>query len=557
MAGLGTTRAKVALALAVLLPVGYLTLDAVDVVPGVLTSDWGHEDTPSALPAGAGESPGVAPTQPSPKPTPGADGGLGAPGGLSAPSQEDPAPTRAGLAAALTPLLADPALGGSVGVEVRDGRTGTVLFGSSAAAPRTPASATKVLTAVGVAGEDLSQRFETRAVAVDADTVALVAGGDSLLAAGAGDPGAVVGQAGLADLAEAAAQALGPRTTPVRVVLDDSFARGPALAPGWEKKDVALGLTGPVAMLGLGTDRAVPYRPASADPALLATSTFAQALSAAGIPVQGRPTRLPKAAPAGAIELAAVHSAPVADVLALALDESDNDLTETVSRWACARAGAPTTFAGCAGWIRDRMADAGLDVSQVRLADTSGLSGGTRVPAAVVAAAVTLGADPYPYPYPDTDPDADPDAAGAADRSGATGAQSSSGPQSASAAPASATGDATDDATGDATAAPAGATGDRSRAQLAQVLAQLPVAGLTGTLSDRFLAPPARTGVGVVRAKTGTLTGVSALAGTVVDAQGRLLTFAVLADRVPAGGTSAARLALDRLAATLASCGCR
>ncbi|MDQ6873444.1 MAG: D-alanyl-D-alanine carboxypeptidase, partial [Actinomycetota bacterium] len=66
-----------------------------------------------------------------------------------------------------------------------------------------------------------------------------------------------------------------------------------------------------------------------------------------------------------------------------------------------------------------------------------------------------------------------------------------------------------------------------------------------------------RTGAGRVRAKTGTLSGVSALAGVVRDTDGRLLVFAVLADRVPAGGTDGAEIALDRVAAALAGCGCR
>jgi serine-type D-Ala-D-Ala carboxypeptidase/endopeptidase (penicillin-binding protein 4) len=86
------------------------------------------------------------------------------------------------------------------------------------------------------------------------------------------------------------------------------------------------------------------------------------------------------------------------------------------------------------------------------------------------------------------------------------------------------------------------------------VLSGLPVAGYDGTLADRGDDDPA-TGPGTVRAKTGTLNGVHALAGTVVTADGRLLAFAVIADAAT-GGEAAAEAALDEMAAELARCGC-
>lgn len=94
---------------------------------------------------------------------------------------------------------------------------------------------------------------------------------------------------------------------------------------------------------------------------------------------------------------------------------------------------------------------------------------------------------------------------------------------------------------------------DPNRQALRPVLTGLPVAGFTGTLRDRY--PQDSVGRGVVRAKTGTLTGVNTLAGTVVDADGRLLTFAFLTE----GSTdpAAAQRVLDRLASAVANCGCR
>ena len=64
-----------------------------------------------------------------------------------------------------------------------------------------------------------------------------------------------------------------------------------------------------------------------------------------------------------------------------------------------------------------------------------------------------------------------------------------------------------------------------------------------------------RAGSGVVRAKTGSLTGVSALAGTVLDRSGRLLVFVMMGNKV--GSNANARNSMDLIAAKLAKCGCQ
>jgi D-alanyl-D-alanine carboxypeptidase/D-alanyl-D-alanine-endopeptidase (penicillin-binding protein 4) len=87
---------------------------------------------------------------------------------------------------------------------------------------------------------------------------------------------------------------------------------------------------------------------------------------------------------------------------------------------------------------------------------------------------------------------------------------------------------------------------------LAPVLSGLAVAGFDGTLADRYRSGLAATGAGLVRAKTGTLTGISAEAGVATSCDGDLIAFVVVADAVP--DTEAARSVLDDVGAALASC---
>ncbi|HUR50804.1 MAG TPA: D-alanyl-D-alanine carboxypeptidase, partial [Mycobacteriales bacterium] len=81
-------------------------------------------------------------------------------------------------------------------------------------------------------------------------------------------------------------------------------------------------------------------------------------------------------------------------------------------------------------------------------------------------------------------------------------------------------------------------------------------AGFDGTLSERYRKTATRSAAGEVRAKTGTLDGVSALAGYVRTRNGRLLAFDLTANGVPVGAGSAAQAALDKVATALAGCGC-
>lgn len=95
----------------------------------------------------------------------------------------------------------------------------------------------------------------------------------------------------------------------------------------------------------------------------------------------------------------------------------------------------------------------------------------------------------------------------------------------------------------------------RDKDNMRPVLTGLPISGFSGTLANRYTAGTSAGAAGDVRAKTGTLNGVSTLAGIAYDADGRLLVYAFMANKFK-GGTTAAAAALDKLATTVASCGC-
>jgi D-alanyl-D-alanine carboxypeptidase/D-alanyl-D-alanine-endopeptidase (penicillin-binding protein 4) len=95
---------------------------------------------------------------------------------------------------------------------------------------------------------------------------------------------------------------------------------------------------------------------------------------------------------------------------------------------------------------------------------------------------------------------------------------------------------------------------------LRAAIAGMPVAGFSGTLApgQSVFGSFGPAALGVVRAKTGNLSNVASLAGITDDASGHLLAFAFMTDRIPrAGQLTAAAAVIDRMATTLAGCGCR
>ena len=357
-------KATIAVLTAATLVVGgayYGLADALDLAPGPLSA---------AEPSYA--------VQPFPTPSP-----VEAPGpqitGLAADAPTPSAPVLSGYAGTLAGDSLIP--GATTGVSVIDVATGTELVDHQASAPLTPASSNKVLTAwASLSALGGGHRMETRAV-LSGGTVTLVGGGDVLLAADAGDPSAVVGHAGLGDLARAAAAELtGQGVTSVGVALDDTLFTGPAWNSGWESGNEAwVGQIQPI-MVDVTAYGSTGY---PADPAMEAALAFSQALSAAGITVTGEVTRA--AAPAGATKLASVQSAPLADVLSVSIKASDNTMTEVEGRVLAAATGREASFTGATQAVREQLQADGFDVTGLTLVDVCGLAKGDKVPAHLLA----------------------------------------------------------------------------------------------------------------------------------------------------------------------------
>jgi D-alanyl-D-alanine carboxypeptidase/D-alanyl-D-alanine-endopeptidase (penicillin-binding protein 4) len=241
-------------ALVVLLAGGaYVTADAYDVVPGMVTL--------APVPAPANPFP----TAPGAVPAPAVTALLGA---LDA---AVPAPAPAQLQSLVTALAADARLGTNAGVVVVDDLTGDVLASNAADVPHTPASTAKLVTAVAALTQlPAGTTLPTRVVKGAAGQVVLVGGGDMMLAAGAGDPTAVDGRAGLADLAAQVSKALRlAGTTTVSLGVDDTLFSGPALSPTWVASDIAAGYVAPVTALAVDVAKikAGEYPPRYPDPA--------------------------------------------------------------------------------------------------------------------------------------------------------------------------------------------------------------------------------------------------------------------------------------------------
>ncbi|MFD3307872.1 D-alanyl-D-alanine carboxypeptidase/D-alanyl-D-alanine-endopeptidase [Streptomyces sp. NPDC058694] len=393
-----------------------------------------------------------------------------------------PSPTEKALADVLGPLLDNAALGSERAAAVVDLATGKRLYGKGAGDALTPASTTKIATAVAAlsaAGAD--HRIATRTV-LEPDTrkVVLVGGGDPTLTARKD----AEGNASLRTLADETARALKDRKTgEVTLSYDTSLYEGPDVHPiGLDNTNVAR-VTALMADEGRLDDTSSGTAKRTEEPAADAAKKFADLLKARGIkttdPVPAKATDRAKA-------LATVQSPPLSALVERMLTNSDNDIAEALARQTAVAADEPASFKGGGAAVRKQLKKLGLPLKGAQFADGSGLDRADKLTADLLTALLAKAADP-------------------------------------------------------------------AHPELRAALTGLPVAGFTGTLSGRYAGQP---GTGLVRAKTGTLTGVHTLAGTVVDTDGHLLAFAFLTASDPPTEPTATQKGLDTLASTLATCGC-
>jgi D-alanyl-D-alanine carboxypeptidase/D-alanyl-D-alanine-endopeptidase (penicillin-binding protein 4) len=408
--------------------------------------------------------------------------------------------TAAGVARAIGPVVSSPTLGPQLGVLVTDLATGRVLYARNASASFAPASTNKLATAIAaVEALGPSARFRTMVVAGPGpSSIVLVGGGDPTLADGPPPASDYPQPATLAELARQTATALRARgRRSVRLGYDVSLFTGPGLAPSWPKSYVT---TGNVSVI----------TPLEADQGRLTRS---------GAPADNNASNGPRSPNPAALAAASFARFLAAD--GIAVRGVPAQVTVPARRSPVASVESPPV-AEIVQWMLEQS----NNVIAENLARHVAIATGRAASFSGAAAAVTA----------------------VLRRFGVTGELSLVDGSGLSPA----------DKISPAVLVRL-ITLAASHAQLRSVLSGLPVEGFSGTLSRGGsvfgLGGPA--GFGVVRAKTGNLTTVAALAGTAYARNGQLLAFAVMADKVPAASLGTAATTMVDLAGALAGCGCR
>lgn len=472
-------------------------------------------------------------------------------------------PVKGTLTSRLRDAMGAPGLGKNVAGVVLDARTGQPLFDGGSTRPITPASTTKVVTAVAVlASLGPDARFATRVVrGKTGSSIVLVGGGDPTLAGpkGAGKSG-YPRPASLAQLASRTAKALkAAGITRVNLSYDSSLFGGPRSAPGWKPNYIPEGSVAPVAALTMDEGRKAGGGRLT-DPPRETAAAFAALLRRAGIAVGGeiRPGTAPRpeaprpggqSTPDGAAQDSTAQDGAAQDGAPQNRTGQDGTAQEDAPQNSAAQDGTAQEGTTQNSTVQDGAAREGAaENGATRYAAGQELARVESPPVyALVERMLTL---------------SDNDLAEALARQvavkegmprtfkGATdavhrvlaGLNLDQGIEVHDGSGLSTRNRITPAALGRLLAA----ASSPAHPGLNSLISGLPVAGFTGTLHDRYGKSESALGAGLVRAKTGTLNGVNTLAGIAYTAGGRLVTFAFMADEVTDPDRAIA--ALDRMA---------
>jgi len=410
------------------------------------------------------------------------------------------AATPAGVARAIGPIVGSPAFGSQLGVLVTDLASGQVLYSRNAAAAFAPASTTKVATSIAalqVLGP--LARFGTKVVAGPGHSaIVLVGGGDPTLAAGVPPPSDYPQPATLLELAKQTAAALRARGRhSVSLSYDTSLYSGPGLALGWPLGYVSTGNVSTITPLEADQGR----------------------VTRGGVPADNEASDGPRSADPAALAAAAFARFLAAD--GIGVRGAPSPATASPHDSVLASVQSPPLSA-IIGWMLEESNNVIAENLARHVAIATGRPASfTGAAQAVTATLRGLGVTGE---------------IGLADGSGLS----------------------PDDRLSPAVLVQLIRLA-AGRAQLRSALTGLPVEGFSGTLARRgsVFGLGGREGFGVVRAKTGNLSTVAALAGTAYAKDGQLLAFAIMADKIPQSGLPNAATTMVDLASTLAGCGCR
>lgn len=418
-------------------------------------------------------------------------------------------PATRAVTAKLSPLIGTGMLGQQVGALVINYSTGHVLYALNPDTGFTPASTTKLATAVAAIDTfGAAARFSTAVrLTSDGHDLVLVGGGDPTLAAGRYPADFYPQPASLVALAAQTARVLRAKgISSVRLSYDNTLFTGPTQALDWPPfgspdNYISSGNVAPITGLevdqgrltsaGLPQDADVAMNPLprSLRPGLDAATAFARFLRKDGITVGNTPAQARRGHTGPASVIASVNSATLSEMVQWMLQESNNVIAETLARQVAIATGRPGTFAGAAQAVM--AVDAKLGVRGIHLYDGSGLSPRDSITPRALVNLVEL----------------------------------ASGPR---------------------------LPGLRS------MITGLPVAGFSGTLGPgSIFGPFGHAALGTVRAKTGNLTGVATMAGLAYARDGALLAFAFMGNGIGKKLGLQPESTLSQLATILAGCGCR